>query len=46
VPTAVRLGRRCDGAAAESRMARAVLRQHLFCLASIAALLTLQLAAI
>jgi hypothetical protein len=46
VPMAVRLGMRRDGAAAESRMAGALLRQHLFCLASIAGLLTLQLAAI
>jgi len=46
VPSAVRLGRHRDGAAAESRLARAVLRQHLFCIASIAALITLQLAAV
>jgi len=46
VPTAVRLGLRGEGAAAESAMARAVLRQHLFCLACIAALIALQLAAI
>lgn len=46
VPTAVRLGLHREGAAAESRMARAVLRQHIFCLASIAALVVLQLAAI
>jgi len=46
VPSAVRLGLHRDGAQAESRMARAILRQHLFCLGSIAALITVQLAAI
>jgi len=46
VPSAVRLGRHLDGGAAASHLARAVLHQHLFCLGSIAALITLQLAAI
>jgi hypothetical protein len=46
VPAAVRLGKRRDQPAAQSALARAILRQHLFCLASIAALITLQLAAI
>ncbi len=46
VPMAVRLGMNREGMAAESRRARSLLRQHLFCLASIAAMVTLQLAAI
>ncbi len=45
VPAAVRLGQRRDGLSEQSRLARSVFAQHLFCLASIAALLALQLAA-
>jgi hypothetical protein len=46
VPAAVRLGERRDGSAEESRLARAILREHLFCLGSIAALIALQLSAV
>jgi hypothetical protein len=45
VPSAVRLGARIDDAAGQSALARAVLRDHLCCLAAIAALLAVQLAA-
>jgi hypothetical protein len=45
VPSAVRLGTRTDGAPRQSELARSILRQHLFCIASIAALLVVQLAA-
>ncbi len=45
VPSAVRLGTRSDPPAHQSELARAICRQHLFCLASIAALLVVQLAA-
>ena len=44
VPSAVRLGTRADPPARQSELARSVLREHLFCLAAIAALLVLQLA--
>ena len=44
VPNAVRLGRRGDGAADQSRLARAVCRDHLFCLGAVGLLLALQLA--
>jgi hypothetical protein len=44
VPSAVRLGTRADPPARQSALARSVLREHLFCLAAIAALLVLQLA--
>jgi hypothetical protein len=44
VPSAVRLGSRGDPADRQSALARAVLREHLLCLAAIAALLVLQLA--
>jgi hypothetical protein len=43
VPSAVRLGARRDSVATQSRLARSVLRDHLFCTASIAALLVIQL---
>jgi hypothetical protein len=43
VPSAVRLGGRGDPVAVQSRLARSVLRDHGFCLASIAVLLTVQL---
>ncbi len=43
VPSAVRLGTRADTTEAQSELARAVLREHLFCFASIAALIALQL---
>ena len=45
VPSAVRLGARSDPPAGQSELARAICRQHLFCFASIAALLVVQLAA-
>jgi hypothetical protein len=44
VPSAVRLGTRRDTPARQSALAHAILRQHLACFASIAALLVLQLA--
>jgi hypothetical protein len=44
VPAAVRLGARADDPATQSRLARAIRRDHLLCLAAIAAVLTLQLA--
>jgi len=43
VPGAVRLGGRGDPPAVQSRLARGILRQHAFCLASIAGLLIVQL---
>jgi hypothetical protein len=43
VPAAVRLGARRDTPACQSALARTICRQHLLCLASIAALLALQL---
>ena len=43
VPNAVRLGARSDGVAEQSRLARAICRDHLFCLASVAAFLALWL---
>jgi hypothetical protein len=45
VPSAVRLGTRRDPPAAQSRLARGVLAQHVFCFAAIAAVIVLQLAA-
>ncbi|HUH82160.1 MAG TPA: hypothetical protein VLZ06_12635 [Solirubrobacteraceae bacterium] len=45
VPSAVRLGSRADPPGPQSELARAICRQHLFCFASIAALLVVQLAA-
>jgi len=44
VPGAVRLGSRADPPARQSELARSICRQHLFCFASIAALLAVQLA--
>lgn len=44
VPSAVRLGGARDSVADQSTLARAILRQHLLCFASITAVLTLQLA--
>jgi hypothetical protein len=44
VPSAVRLGARADPPARQSALARSIGRQHLLCLAGIAALLALQLA--
>ena len=44
VPNAVRLGRRGDGAAAQSRLARSICRDHLYCVAAVGLLLALQLA--
>jgi len=43
VPSAVRLGARADGAEAQSRLARSILRDHLLCAAGIGALLVIQL---
>jgi Ca2+/Na+ antiporter len=43
VPSAVRLGTRADSIEAQSALARSICREHLLCLASIAALLVLQL---
>ena len=45
VPSAVRLGARSDPPPRQSELARAICRQHLFCFASIATLLVVQLAA-
>jgi hypothetical protein len=45
VPAAVRLGTRADPVAVQSRLARAILRHHVACLAAIAAVLAIQLAA-
>jgi hypothetical protein len=44
VPTAVRLGTRHDATPRQSALARAILREHLICFASIAVVLVLQLA--
>jgi hypothetical protein len=44
-PAAVRLGRRADPIQAQVRLARLIGRDHLLCLAAIASLLTIQLAA-
>jgi hypothetical protein len=46
VPNAVRLGTRADGLAEQSHLARAICRDHLFCLGSISAFLVLWLAAV
>jgi hypothetical protein len=43
VPNAVRLGTQSDDRAAQSRLARAILKDHVVCLASIAVVLVLQL---
>jgi hypothetical protein len=43
-PTAVRLGARADPIAGQQRLARSILRDHLFCLGAIAAVLVVQLA--
>ena len=45
VPSAVRLGTRADPPARQSDLARSIGRQHLVCIAGIAAVLALQLAA-
>jgi hypothetical protein len=45
VPNAVRLGTRHDALEHQSALARSIFREHLFCFVSIAALITLQLAA-
>jgi hypothetical protein len=44
VPNAVRLGTRADPPAVQSRLARSILREHVVCLAAIAAVLAIQLA--
>jgi hypothetical protein len=46
VPGAVRLGRRAGDLSQQSSLARSILREHLFCFCSIAALIVLQLAAL
>jgi hypothetical protein len=46
VPNAVRLGSRADSAPIQSALARAIFRDHLLCLAAVAAFLTVQLAPI
>ncbi|HWX75540.1 MAG TPA: hypothetical protein VNZ05_09555 [Solirubrobacteraceae bacterium] len=46
VPSAVRLGARADPPARQSELARSICRDHLVCLAAIAGLLALQLAAV
>ena len=43
VPNAMRLGRAMDTLEVQSRLARAIYRDHLYCLAAIVILLTLQL---
>lgn len=43
VPSAVRLGTRHDDRLTQSQMARSILRDHLFCVAAIVAVLLLQL---
>ena len=43
VPAAVRLGARSDSPARQSSLARSICREHMLCLASIAALVGLQL---
>jgi hypothetical protein len=45
VGNAVRLGTRADGVAEQSRLARAICRDHLLCLTSLAAFLVLWLTA-
>jgi hypothetical protein len=45
VPSAVRLGTEADPPATQARLARSICRDHLLCLASVTALLGLQLAA-
>jgi hypothetical protein len=45
VPSAVRLGNGADPPAGRSRLARSILREHAVCLAAIAAVLAVQLAA-
>jgi hypothetical protein len=44
VPSAMRLGARTDPSAAQSALARSILRDHLFAITSIGALLVIQLA--
>lgn len=45
VPSAVRLGGRLDDAQRQSALARSILRQHVYCFASIASLVAVQLIA-
>ena len=44
VPAAVRLGARAGGPEEDTRLARSIFRDHLLCLAAIAALVVIQLA--
>ena len=46
VPNAARLGQRIDSVAEQSRLARAVCRDHLACLAMVLAVVALQLSAV
>ena len=43
VPSAVRLGARVDAPAVQSRLARSIFRDHVFCVAAITSLLAIQL---
>jgi hypothetical protein len=43
VPSAVRLGARSDLTESQSRLARSILRDHLLCIAAVAAVLVIQL---
>jgi hypothetical protein len=45
VPNAMRLGRAADSAEAQSRLARAIYRDHLYCLAAMVVVVGLQLSA-
>jgi len=45
VPNAVRLGTRVDGAAEQTRLARAIFRDHVVCLGCVVAFLVLRVAA-
>ncbi len=45
VPNAMRLGRAADSSEAQSRLARAIYRDHLYCLAAMSMVLVLQLCA-
>ena len=45
VPNAMRLGRATDSPAEQTRLARAIYRDHIYCLAAILVLLVLQLSA-
>jgi hypothetical protein len=44
VPSAIRLGTRSDTTSVQSRLARSILRDHVFCISAVAAVLVVQLA--